>query len=104
MEKEVMSGGSSSGKAVQQNRQKRSSDEQQPLLIHGLSVERYREIYHSVLQPSLLAALPASQPADYVSQVLELKQRLWTALSRPRLEETLGEDGRVEVKEIFDLT
>ncbi|XP_044049627.1 uncharacterized protein C22orf31-like isoform X2 [Siniperca chuatsi] len=99
MEKEVMSGGSSSGKAVQQNRQKRSSDEQQPLLIHGLSVERYREIYHSVLQPSLLAALPASQPA-----VLELKQRLWTALSRPRLEETLGEDGRVEVKEIFDLT
>lgn len=41
---------------------------------------------------------------DYVSQVLELKQLLWTQLGRPQLQETLMEDGRVEVKEIFDLT
>ncbi|KAM7397209.1 hypothetical protein PAMP_020201 [Pampus punctatissimus] len=54
----------------------------------------------SDLQPSA-----ASEPAqDYVAQTLELKQRLWTALSRPRLQETVMEDGRVEVTEILDLT
>lgn len=41
---------------------------------------------------------------DYVSRVLELKLRLWTALSRPQLEEMVIENGQVEVKEIFDLT
>lgn len=41
---------------------------------------------------------------DYECRVLELKQRLWTALCRPRLQETVREDGRVEVSEILDLT
>ena len=31
------------------------------VLIHGLSVERYRVIYNSVLQPSVLAALSSAK-------------------------------------------
>eukprot|EP00064_Thunnus_orientalis_P019967 superscaffoldBa00005250_g20098 len=81
-----------------------TSNDQQPLLIHGLSVERYRAIYNSVLEPSVLSALSSCGNADYVARTLELKQRLWTALCRPQLQETVMEDGRVEVKEIFDLT
>ncbi|GLD51917.1 uncharacterized protein AKAME5_002817800 [Lates japonicus] len=81
-----------------------TSEDQQAVLIHGLSVERYRVVYSSVLKSSVLTALSSANNSDYVSQVLELKQRLWLELSRPQLVETVTEDGRVEVKEIFDLT
>ncbi|CAJ1055782.1 uncharacterized protein C22orf31-like isoform X1 [Xyrichtys novacula] len=87
------------GREVTANQQ-RSSDH----LIHGLSVDRYRQIYGAVLQPSVLSALSSSKPTDYVCGVLELKRRLWEALSRPQLQERLMEDGRVEVTEMFDLT
>lgn len=73
-----MSCGSSGFEAVRQVKKKRRSDryqqlgeaeklarssDQQPVLIHGLSVERYRDIYNSVLPPSVLAALSSSPPA-----------------------------------------
>lgn len=74
------------------------------VLIHGLSVQRYREIYHSVLTPAALSALPTNNPTEYMAQVLELKQRLWVTLSRPQFKETVREDGRVTVTEICDLT
>ncbi|KAF3705999.1 Apoptosis facilitator Bcl-2-like protein 14 [Channa argus] len=76
----------------------RTPEDQQPLLIHGLSVERYKVIYNSVLTPSVLADLSSSKSVDYIPKALELKQCLWTALSRPHLEETVMEDRRVEVK------
>ncbi|CAK6980886.1 uncharacterized protein C22orf31-like isoform X1 [Scomber scombrus] len=81
-----------------------SGDRQPPLLIHGLNVERYKTIYNSVLTPSALSALATAGKADYVAQTLEVKQRLWTTLSQPRLQEREMEDGRVEVTEILDLT
>ncbi len=70
-EQEVMSG---CGGAVQQVEQRRRLQRKQDLTgtltdsssaewIHGLSTQRYRDIYNLVLQPSVLAALSSCQHA-----------------------------------------
>lgn len=43
--------------AEQQTEERTSNCDQETTLIHGLSVDRYRQIYNSVLQPSVLSEL-----------------------------------------------
>lgn len=91
--------------AVNEQEEEEDTDSnKETVLIHGLSVQRYREIYNSVLSPAALSSLSTHDPAEYMTEVLELKQRLWAALYRPQFQETVGEDGRVHITETFDLT
>ncbi|KAK7891631.1 hypothetical protein WMY93_023594 [Mugilogobius chulae] len=87
-----------------EERNEEDDPNKEPVRIHGLSVQRYRQIYYSVLTPDALAALPTDDPAEYMTQVLELKQRLFEALHRPQFQETVGENGQVHISETFDLT
>ncbi|XP_014003347.1 uncharacterized protein [Salmo salar] len=70
-----------------------------PLLIHGLSVNEYRAVYNTVVEPF---ASTASTLSSYSHpQGINIKQRLWLTLDRPKLEEVVHKDGRVEVLETF---
>nr|XP_015215368.1 PREDICTED: uncharacterized protein C22orf31 homolog [Lepisosteus oculatus] len=69
------------------------SDE--PLLIHGLSVEEYRQVYHSVVEPMRMNS--KGRPKPYSLELgRRIKQRLWEALHCPRLQEIVHPDGRVQ--------
>ncbi|XP_048113630.1 uncharacterized protein C22orf31-like isoform X3 [Alosa alosa] len=73
---------------------------EEPLLIHGLTLEEYRGVYHSVIDPMLLTASGNSRRYS-----LELgriiKQRLWERLFCPQLHEEVQADGRVKITETF---
>ena len=67
--------------------------QEEPLSIHGYSVQAYQDIYRSVVEPMI-----KSRP--YSLQLgLEIKQRLWEALRCPVMEETVLADGRILVTE-----
>ena len=70
--------------------------QEEPLSIHGRSVEEYQGIYRSVMDSTV------KKPAGrYTLQKgLEVKQRLWEKLGRPALLETEQPDGRVLITEI----
>ncbi|CAL8262854.1 unnamed protein product [Merluccius merluccius] len=74
---------------------------QQPLLMHGLSVEQYRAVYNTIVEPWASSTRPST---DNTPTALgrDLKHKLWMAMDRPKLEEVMAEDGRVEVRETFD--
>ncbi|CAL8374248.1 unnamed protein product [Arctogadus glacialis] len=75
---------------------------QQPLLMHGLSVEQYRAVYNTIVEPS--ASKKRSSTPENKSTVLgrDLKYKLWMAVDRPKLEEVMAEDGRIEIRVAFD--
>ena len=75
---------------------------QQPLLMHGLSVEQYRVVYNTIVEPWASKRRPST--AGKKSSVLgrDLKYKLWMAVDRPNLEEVTAEDGRVEIRLAFD--
>ncbi|XDV34240.1 hypothetical protein PO909_004418 [Leuciscus waleckii] len=79
----------------------RQQDE--PISIHGYSVEAYQDIYRSVVEPMLKT--PSGQQRPYSLKLgLKIKQRLWEALNRPSLVETEHPDGRVRITESFSTT
>ncbi|XP_063052093.1 uncharacterized protein LOC134446713 isoform X2 [Engraulis encrasicolus] len=72
-----------------------------PLRMHGLSVEDYRRVYHSVVDPMLCTASGNPQrPNLELGRVI--KQRLWERLFCPQLHEEVGPDGRVTITETFN--
>ncbi|XP_066580387.1 uncharacterized protein LOC136771776 [Amia ocellicauda] len=74
--------------------------EDEPLWIHGLSVEEYQQVFRSVVDPMFNTS--SGDPRPYSLELgREIKQKLWEALNCPRLEEIVHEDGRVEIKESF---
>ncbi|XDV34009.1 hypothetical protein PO909_004232 [Leuciscus waleckii] len=77
----------------------RQGDE--PISIHGYSVEAYQDIYRSVVEPMLKT--PSGWQRPYSLELgLKIKQR--RALNRPSLEETKHPDGRVRITESFSTT
>lgn len=67
--------------------------QEEPLSIHGYSVQAYQNIYRSVVEPML-------KNRPYSLQLgLEIKQRLWEALRCPVMEETEQADGRILITE-----
>ncbi|KAK1792073.1 hypothetical protein P4O66_001848 [Electrophorus voltai] len=75
-----------------------SSDE--PLVIHGHSVQEYQKIYHSAVDPMLRS--PSGQAKPYSLELGRIiKQRLWEALFCPTLQKEVKPDGQVHVTETF---
>ncbi|XP_062404281.1 uncharacterized protein LOC134094679 [Sardina pilchardus] len=73
---------------------------EEPLLIHGLTVEEYQGVYHSVVDPMLLTA--SGNPRRYSLEMgRTIKQRLWERLFCPQLHEEVQADGRVKITETF---
>ncbi|KAG9274281.1 hypothetical protein AMEX_G11188 [Astyanax mexicanus] len=68
-----------------------------PLWVHGLSVEEFQGVYHSVVDP-----LVGSTSGKFCLQFgRELKQRLWRELRCPVLTEEVQPDGWVKIIEAF---
>lgn len=77
-----------------------TSSAEEPLRIHGLTVEEYQSVYHSVVDPMLLTA--SGNPRRYSLDLgRAIKQRLWERLYCPRLHEEVQADGRVTITETF---
>ncbi|XP_022533372.2 uncharacterized protein C22orf31-like [Astyanax mexicanus] len=68
-----------------------------PLWVHGLSVEEFQGVYHSVVDPVM-----GSTSGKFCLQFgRELKQRLRRELRCPILTEEVQPDGRVKITEAF---
>nr|XP_021328220.1 uncharacterized protein LOC110438941 [Danio rerio] len=71
--------------------------QEEPLSIHGRSVQEYQHIYRCVMD----STMKKRRRSRYsLQQGLEIKQRLWEKLDRPALLETEMPDGRVVITEI----
>ncbi|XP_041747026.1 uncharacterized protein LOC121577334 [Coregonus clupeaformis] len=70
-----------------------------PLLMHGLRINEYRAIYNTVVEPFTSTTSTLSSYCH--PQGINLKERLWLTLDRPKLEEVVHKDSRVEVIETF---
>lgn len=69
--------------------------QEEPLSIHGRSVQDFQHIYFSVM-----GSTKKRRASRYsLQQGLEIKQRLWEKLDRPALEETEQPDGLVIITE-----
>lgn len=72
----------------------------EPLLIHGHSMENYQAIYHSVVDPMLKTKSGSARQYN-LEMGRVIKQRLWEKMSCPTLVETVDADGRVHITESF---
>ncbi|XP_076835188.1 uncharacterized protein LOC143481130 [Brachyhypopomus gauderio] len=71
-----------------------------PLMIHGHSVQGYQDIYHRVVDPMLRT--PSGQPRPYSLDLgRRIKQRLWEVLYCPSQQEEVQPDGQLRVSETF---
>ncbi|XP_063057879.1 uncharacterized protein LOC134451382 [Engraulis encrasicolus] len=72
-----------------------------PLLIHGHSVEEYRAIFRSVMSARRCKRRKrtARRRPNPIGRGRTIKRRLWEALSRPCLEESVDTDGLVTITE-----
>ena len=72
----------------------------EPLLIHGHSMEDYRRMYQSVVDPML--KMRYGQPRSYHLQMGRvIKQRLWEEPNCPTLLETEDAGGRLWISESY---
>ncbi|KAL1264274.1 hypothetical protein QQF64_004629 [Cirrhinus molitorella] len=77
--------------------------QEEPISIHGHSIQSYQEIYHSVAEPMIKTRCGRRRP--YTLELgLKIKQRLWEKLSCPSLLETEQPAGRVLITESFSKT
>ncbi|ROL48502.1 hypothetical protein DPX16_12118 [Anabarilius grahami] len=74
--------------------------QEEPVSIHGCSVQGYQDIYRSVAGPMIQTRYGRHRPYS-LELGLQIKHRLWEALKRPSLLETEQPDGRVLVTESF---
>ncbi|KAL1268132.1 hypothetical protein QQF64_033495 [Cirrhinus molitorella] len=72
---------------------------EEPVSIHGCSVQGYQEIYRSV-EPMMKTRCGRKRPYS-LELGLKMKQRLWEKLNCPSLLETEQPDGRILVTESF---
>ena len=72
--------------------------QEEPLKIHGYSVEEYKRIYHSEVDPMMTTR--SGHPRPYSLQMGRvIKQRLWDKFSCPSFLETEDADGRIWITE-----
>ncbi|XP_063070725.1 uncharacterized protein LOC134461812 [Engraulis encrasicolus] len=71
-----------------------------PLKIHGYSVEHFKRIYHSVVDPKLTTK--SGNPRPYGLEMGRvIKQRMWETFNCPSFVETEAADGRVWISEAY---
>jgi hypothetical protein len=75
----------------------------EPVSIHGYSVQAYQDIYRSVVEPMMKTRSGRRRPYS-LKLGLKIKQRLWETLNCPSLVETEHPDGRVLITESFSTT
>ena len=74
--------------------------QEEPLKIHGYSVEEYKRIYHSEVDPMMTTR--SGHPRPYSLQMGRvIKQRLWDKFSCPSFLETEDADGRIWITESY---
>ncbi|ROL51380.1 hypothetical protein DPX16_22476 [Anabarilius grahami] len=73
---------------------------EEPVFIHGCSVQDYQGIYRSVVEPMRKTRSGRHRPYS-LELGLKIKQRLWETLNCPSLVETEQPDGRVLITESF---
>ncbi|KAL4660282.1 hypothetical protein GN956_G1265 [Arapaima gigas] len=74
----------------------------EPTKIHGLTVEDYQKVYHSVVDHMLCQS--SGQPHQYsVALGRKIKARLWEELFCPGLREVIKPSGRVLVEELLSI-
>lgn len=71
-----------------------------PLKIHGFSVEEYKRIYHSVVDPRMTTRTGHPKPYS-LRRGRAIKQQLWKRLSCPSFQETVDADGMVWISESY---
>ncbi|KAL0192901.1 hypothetical protein M9458_011197, partial [Cirrhinus mrigala] len=77
--------------------------QEESVSIHGYSVQAYKGIYTSVVEPMMKMRSGRHRPYS-LELGLKIKQRLWETLSCPALVETEHPDGRVLITESFSST
>ncbi|XP_063070039.1 uncharacterized protein LOC134461198 [Engraulis encrasicolus] len=74
--------------------------QEEPLQIHGYSVEHFKRIYHSVVDPKLTTK--SGNPRPYGLEMGRvIKQRMWETFNCPSFVETEDADGRVWISEAY---
>ncbi|KAL1268064.1 hypothetical protein QQF64_033427 [Cirrhinus molitorella] len=73
--------------------------QEEPVSIHGCSVQGYQDIYRSV-EPMIKTRCGRQRPYS-LELGLKMKQRLWEKLNCPSLLETEQPDGRILITESF---
>nr|XP_055043010.1 uncharacterized protein LOC129430031 isoform X2 [Misgurnus anguillicaudatus] len=73
---------------------------EEPLSIHGHTVEDFQDIYHSTVDPMLRMSSARLRPYS-LRLGLRIKQRLWETLNRPSFCEEEQADGSIRIREIF---
>ncbi|KAL1256699.1 hypothetical protein QQF64_012244 [Cirrhinus molitorella] len=73
---------------------------EEPISIHGCSVQAYQNIYHSVAEPMRKTRSGRQRPYS-LELGLKIKQRLWETLNCPSLLEMEQPDGRILITESF---
>ncbi|XP_059212743.1 uncharacterized protein LOC131991369 [Centropristis striata] len=68
----------------------------EPLMICGLPVEEYQQLYHEVVDDMLRFKNGRQRPYT-LALGRRIKQKLWERLDRPTFTETVDADGRVHV-------
>ncbi|KAL0174092.1 hypothetical protein M9458_030060 [Cirrhinus mrigala] len=74
--------------------------QEEPISIHGHSVQAYQDVYRSVAEPMIKTRCGRRRPYS-LELGLKIKQRLWEKLSCPSLLETEQPAGRVLITERF---
>ncbi|RXM31048.1 hypothetical protein EOD39_7305 [Acipenser ruthenus] len=70
-----------------------------PIQIHGLTVTEYCKVYSDVVEPMLNTS--AGKRKRYSVELgRQIKQRLWSSLNCPSLEEVEQPEGLIQVKEV----
>ncbi|ROL52362.1 hypothetical protein DPX16_18730 [Anabarilius grahami] len=77
--------------------------QEEPVSIHGCSVQDYQDMYSSVVEPVMKPRCGRRRPYS-LELGLKIKQRLWETLKCPSLVETEQPDGRVLITESFSTT
>ncbi|KAL0188783.1 hypothetical protein M9458_015882 [Cirrhinus mrigala] len=77
--------------------------QEEPVSIHGCSVQGFLDIYHSVAEPMMKTRCGRRRPYS-LELGLKIKQRLWETLDCPALVEAVQPDGRVLITESFSTT
>ncbi|KAK2894806.1 hypothetical protein Q8A67_012035 [Cirrhinus molitorella] len=73
---------------------------EEPISIHGCSVQAYQNIYRSVAEPMRKTRSGRQRPYS-LELGLKIKQRLWETLNCPSLLEMEQPDGRIQITESF---
>ncbi|KAL2087164.1 hypothetical protein ACEWY4_018223 [Coilia grayii] len=77
-----------------------SAAQSTPLLMHGHTPDKYRAIYHSIVD-AMTKTKPGNACPYNIGLGRSIKQALWEKLSCPSFEENVDDNGRVTFTETF---